>query len=585
MEKLQGLAKKKEKEPAISAADDVFAAEEEDKTDPGVSAAAEVSDSSAEDATVFEAPEDAGDIGDMMFEVDEGVPSPDATQDAPTVDAIQEAAAEGPDPLEEVDVYEAFGDYEQAAEIVKQAIVDQPGNNGFKLRLFKVFQAGGLKDEFSQAAVDHKDAMADSPEWGEVEEMGKAFAPDSPAWSGGGAVAPAESVAQPAADAGEDMSATMAMDVAAAAEVTEDTGESLDFGDLDFELGDASDDAPAATVDDATQAVDQVMEADAGAMEAESTQALDDSANVAVAAGGDSNSLEFDLNDMDFEDASVNEEALESPEAELDLGGMDFEEPSATEEALEPLESESADAGNSLEFDLGDFGAELQADEPAAEDKVSEPAGNELEFDMGDMDLGSSEEPAAETVDSTPGDEISLDDDMSMDFELDDLSSAEAPLENLDVTASPDTVQLDVSADELESASQAAETPDSEDPTVMFADVQSTETVEEPSVDADESMGVDLSDFSFDLDESTSEEALDTDALLSEDLTATLDESDDSLGQSLSAEGDEVATKLDLARAYIDMGDSDGAKGILDEVIAEGSDAQKAEAEELLQTA
>jgi FimV-like protein len=33
------------------------------------------------------------------------------------------------------------------------------------------------------------------------------------------------------------------------------------------------------------------------------------------------------------------------------------------------------------------------------------------------------------------------------------------------------------------------------------------------------------------------------------------------------------------------MGDSDGAKGILDEVIAEGNDAQKAEAEELLQSA
>ena len=65
----------------------------------------------------------------------------------------------------------------------------------------------------------------------------------------------------------------------------------------------------------------------------------------------------------------------------------------------------------------------------------------------------------------------------------------------------------------------------------------------------------------------------------------TLMTEDDSLGQSLSAEGDEVATKLDLARAYIDMGDSDGAKGILQEVLEEGNDAQKAEAEELIKSA
>jgi pilus assembly protein FimV len=45
---------------------------------------------------------------------------------------------------------------------------------------------------------------------------------------------------------------------------------------------------------------------------------------------------------------------------------------------------------------------------------------------------------------------------------------------------------------------------------------------------------------------------------------------------------DEVATKLDLARAYIDMGDPEGARNILEEVAAEGSDAQKQEAEELI---
>ncbi|RXT88446.1 hypothetical protein B1F69_20230, partial [Pseudomonas syringae] len=45
---------------------------------------------------------------------------------------------------------------------------------------------------------------------------------------------------------------------------------------------------------------------------------------------------------------------------------------------------------------------------------------------------------------------------------------------------------------------------------------------------------------------------------------------------------DEAAAKLDLARAYIDMGDADGARDILDEVVTEGDDGQKSEAREML---
>ena len=46
----------------------------------------------------------------------------------------------------------------------------------------------------------------------------------------------------------------------------------------------------------------------------------------------------------------------------------------------------------------------------------------------------------------------------------------------------------------------------------------------------------------------------------------------------------EVGTKLDLARAYMDMGDPDGARSILQEVLAEGSASQKQEAQRLIQT-
>ena len=46
---------------------------------------------------------------------------------------------------------------------------------------------------------------------------------------------------------------------------------------------------------------------------------------------------------------------------------------------------------------------------------------------------------------------------------------------------------------------------------------------------------------------------------------------------------DECATKLDLARAYIDMGDQEGARDILNEVIEEGNDQQKQEAQSMME--
>jgi FimV-like protein len=44
----------------------------------------------------------------------------------------------------------------------------------------------------------------------------------------------------------------------------------------------------------------------------------------------------------------------------------------------------------------------------------------------------------------------------------------------------------------------------------------------------------------------------------------------------------EVGTKLDLARAYMDMGDPEGARSILEEVLGEGSASQKTEARRLI---
>jgi pilus assembly protein FimV len=44
----------------------------------------------------------------------------------------------------------------------------------------------------------------------------------------------------------------------------------------------------------------------------------------------------------------------------------------------------------------------------------------------------------------------------------------------------------------------------------------------------------------------------------------------------------EVATKLDLAKAYEEMGDKDGARELLNEVVREGDAAQQGQAKQML---
>jgi pilus assembly protein FimV len=74
-------------------------------------------------------------------------------------------------------------------------------------------------------------------------------------------------------------------------------------------------------------------------------------------------------------------------------------------------------------------------------------------------------------------------------------------------------------------------------------------------------------------------EPMEADADLSAENSAQAGGTDESI---YGAETDPIDSKLDLARAYIDMGDEDGARPVLMDVIKEGHLGQQAEARELL---
>jgi len=140
-------------------------------------------------------------------------------------------------------------------------------------------------------------------------------------------------------------------------------------------------------------------------------------------------------------------------------------------------------------------------------------------------------------------------DDLDLDG-LDDLNSEDAviesPLDTKDNVSDDDEFSLDLS-DEIELSDELSE-----------EDIEESEDELSIDIDNDEDITLDIDD-DFDFDEDT-------------------DESID-FGETLS---DEIATKLDLARAYVDMGDIDGAKEILAEVVADGTEQQKSEAQTLI---
>ncbi|MEE1869937.1 FimV/HubP family polar landmark protein [Pseudomonas auratipiscis] len=178
--------------------------------------------------------------------------------------------------------------------------------------------------------------------------------------------------------------------------------------------------------------------------------------------------------------------------------------------------------------------------EPAFDEPLVEPAPVTLD-DLADFDLDVAADPIAALPQSEPVDiaaELAAFDETMPEF--DSLSELDLP-EDFDLSLS------------LDDDSAAAKSFASELDDVNAELDKLSQSLEQPSIEP----------------HFTAEDAMSDD--LGDDLEF------DYLGGA-----DEAATKLDLARAYIDMGDHDGARDILDEVRKEGNDAQKGEAEEML---
>ena len=239
--------------------------------------------------------------------------------------------------------------------------------------------------------------------------------------------------------------------------------------------------------------------------------------------------------------------------------------------------------------------------EPTLEEQVAEELGIEgLELDLSDM-----AEPQADAADELVSelDELALEADLESSFVDRDESGADADelvldLNEADAELDLSDVELDLSEIELdlkpaqETTQSASEESDEDLENALFGDISLPDELDDLSTEIE----IDLPD--LESDEFASDE-IELPGLASDevDLQDTKLESTDDEGLELSLDSfdfdsdddldlevgeDESNTQLELAQAYVDMGDESGAKDILAEVLSNGSDEQKQQANELL---
>jgi len=204
-----------------------------------------------------------------------------------------------------------------------------------------------------------------------------------------------------------------------------------------------------------------------------------------------------------------------------------------------------------VEDDLRNVDADLDS---VVDDMNVEEDGEDtaiMDFDLSEFEDQIDAMESENTVKQAP------EEDTGLDLDLDDLSGEESSEENtMEITAELEGLADALKPDDEETLDKPLDVTEEFESNVVSLEPEITQEIEVPDLASE--LGLDATDES------------------------TLPMDNDDLGDEELDDIDEVGTKLDLARAYIDMGDPEGAKSILEEVVEEGDDTQKSEAQELM---
>ena len=275
-------------------------------------------------------------------------------------------------------------------------------------------------------------------------------------------------------------------------------------------------------------------------------------AGIAGAAVAEDNFDSFSLDDFTLDDPAPKAVTGDQDDA-FDLSLDDLE--SELDRDLQAVAGTPADADiNDLSLDDLDFSSPIEQ----AEQKV-----DDLDFDL--------------ALDNSAGDSLDMAGDLA-DFSLE----LDAPAKPAEAAEDDFLLSLDdepAAAPAIADASFDLPADEAVGDFDLSADFDLSLGEETPAQPSSDSFAAQLDEVTAELDLLTEDLDQPLDLDMPAAASAALDNDDDF---DFLSGTDETATKLDLARAYIDMGDTEGARDILDEVITEGNDGQQQEARELI---
>jgi pilus assembly protein FimV len=263
-------------------------------------------------------------------------------------------------------------------------------------------------------------------------------------------------------------------------------------------------------------------------------------------------------------------ETVDTEEADLlDALNMDEASEDITEESL----ADAADIEAMEDLDLSEDTEEIigEVDVAAGSSATKKDDFPVPDEEVLDLDLGDFEPDEEHETDSFDTDSLELN---LAELEADTEESVETGEDKVDLNLGGIDLDLD-EASASEASDSIADTLDLSDlEGIGDLDLESEESTASESAIQDETLEfADLGDLTLDTEESAATEK--------EADTSTHDDSAE-VPEGANETWDEAGTKLDLAKAYIEMDDNDSAKSILQEVAKEGTDMQKNEARDLM---
>ncbi|VAW88992.1 hypothetical protein MNBD_GAMMA18-2184 [hydrothermal vent metagenome] len=431
------------------------------------------------------------------------------------------------DPISEADVYLAYGRYTQAEEIIENALKNDADREEYHTKLLEIYHAADEKEKFLGAAQRYHGVLGGNllgDGWVKVCAMGRELQPDNALFVGDGTVTDH--------DVTESSQALNEMETSES-ELTD----SLSSEDRHSELEMPTDEIPQDELD-----------------------------------GFDFKALDEKLDQLD----QLDERSLNDPFSESESDSPMIEE------------SKTLDDNNSLEFDSGSLEA-LNAENSSGGESENQQidddiASNTLDFGVSDVTEKTADELSATDDEASAVEPL---DDDTVDTTTDEaLTTTEN--DDFGFTSAKDEATAELNLDADTDADTTEETQKTDADSFDFEDLEDLESENKPT-ETDADVESNLLGVANALDETADvePEARKDDGLESVDLGSMTDLTDDNSDYDYDdnpfSDLDEVGTKLDLARAYVDMGDKEGAQSIIDEVMQEGTDEQKEEAQKLLE--